>query len=126
MIFGLAPAATYRQPDLVTALAARTHPVALCRLCALPAGCAVNLTVLDIGQNRITALPAALAELTQLRTLFATENRLGHDPSCASLSVLGYGKLFIILDHFARTSQLCTTLHTPWYMFYVVPMLIGG
>ena len=37
-----------------------------------------------------------------------------------------YGNFFIILDHFLRTSQLHTTLHTPCYMFYLVPMLIGG
>ena len=30
------------------------------------------------------------------------------------------------LDHFPRTSQLYSTLHMPCYMFYFVPMLIGG
>ena len=30
------------------------------------------------------------------------------------------------LDRFPRTFQLRATLHTPWYTFYLVPMLIGG
>ena len=37
-----------------------------------------------------------------------------------------YGNFDIIFDHLSRTSQLCITLHPPWYIVYLVPRLVGS
>ena len=37
-----------------------------------------------------------------------------------------YHNFDIISDHLSRTSQLCITLHPPWYIVYLVPRLVGS